>query len=44
MDIDWFSMMSEEWPERRAAISNWLEEDNFDHKGVAKKRLQRVAL
>lgn len=42
MDIDWFSMMSEEWPERRAAILEWLDDSNFNEKNIAKRSLQRT--
>lgn len=41
MDIDWFSIMAEEWPERRAAILAWLHDDNFNDEGVAKESLKR---
>lgn len=42
MDTDWFSMMADEWPERRAAIIDWLDNNNFDEEGNAKHSLQRT--
>lgn len=42
MDTDWFSMMADEWPERRAAILDWLDNNNFDEEGIAKHSLQRA--
>ncbi len=38
-DTAWFSILGEEWPARRDAIAAWLDEANFDHRGVAKSSL-----
>lgn len=32
-DLAWFSILREEWPLRRRALSRWLEPANFDQKG-----------
>lgn len=38
-DTAWFSMVRDEWPERRAAFERWLAPENFDHDGQQKMRL-----
>lgn len=32
-DIAWFSILQEEWPQRRQALLRWLAPDNFDEAG-----------
>lgn len=39
-DTAWFSILGEEWPDRRAEIEKWLEPANFDGQGKQKKRLE----
>jgi RimJ/RimL family protein N-acetyltransferase len=43
MDIAWFSMLASEWPERRAAIGEWLSSDNFGGDGEALAPMARGA-
>ena len=38
-DTCWFSMLKEEWPHHKQAITNWLKEDNFDDQGVQIRKL-----
>jgi RimJ/RimL family protein N-acetyltransferase len=38
-DQAWHSILAEEWPARRAAISTWLADENFDARGRARTRL-----
>jgi RimJ/RimL family protein N-acetyltransferase len=38
-DTAWFSILDEEWPGRRDAILRWLDDGNFDHRGVARRSL-----
>jgi RimJ/RimL family protein N-acetyltransferase len=40
-DHAWHSILANEWPARRAAISGWLADENFDEQGRARTRLQR---
>ncbi|HYN38014.1 MAG TPA: GNAT family protein [Rhodospirillales bacterium] len=40
-DTAWFSMLAEEWPERRAAFAAWLADDNFDAGGRQRRPLTR---
>ena len=41
-DVAWHSMLSTEWPARRAAIQAWLTSANFGEDGVAKTSLARA--
>jgi RimJ/RimL family protein N-acetyltransferase len=38
-DQSWYSIVADEWPERRAAIEAWLADANFDEHGHARSRL-----
>jgi RimJ/RimL family protein N-acetyltransferase len=38
-DLAWHSILAAEWPARRAAITAWLADDNFDAHGRARRRL-----
>jgi RimJ/RimL family protein N-acetyltransferase len=38
-DQSWYSIIADEWPERRAAIEAWLTDENFDAHGRARSRL-----
>jgi RimJ/RimL family protein N-acetyltransferase len=38
-DQAWYSILADEWPERRAAIAAWLADENFDQHGRARSRL-----
>lgn len=38
-DVAWFSILKDEWPARRAALSNWLHPENFDLHGQQKAPL-----
>jgi len=38
-DQSWYSILADEWPERRAAIEAWLADENFDEGGRARSRL-----
>lgn len=40
-DTAYFSILQDEWPARRAAISAWLEDANFDEQGKALSSLSR---
>ena len=35
IDLAWHSMLAEEWPIRRSALSAWLADSNFDNAGRA---------
>jgi RimJ/RimL family protein N-acetyltransferase len=39
VDLAWHSMLAPEWPARRAAITRWLSDDNFDQAGLAQTKL-----
>lgn len=39
-DTAWFSIIDDEWPDRRQAFEAWLDASNFDGDGRQKKRLQ----
>lgn len=41
-DTDWYGLLAEEWPARRAAIAAWLDPGNFDAEGRALHALARV--
>jgi Acetyltransferases, including N-acetylases of ribosomal proteins len=41
-DTAWFSLLSDEWPERRAALDAWLEPANFDAAGRQRRPLRRA--
>ncbi|MBS7810594.1 GNAT family N-acetyltransferase [Roseococcus sp. XZZS9] len=38
-DTDWFSILEDEWPSRRAAIEAWLDDANWDPQGRPKASL-----
>ena len=38
-DVAWHSIIAAEWPARRAAITAWLADENFDEHGRARTRL-----
>jgi RimJ/RimL family protein N-acetyltransferase len=40
-DTAYFSLLAEEWPARREALSEWLQPGNFDPAGMAIARLRR---
>lgn len=42
-DTAYFSLLEEEWPDRRQAITAWLQDTNFDAVGRAIGRLRRPA-
>ncbi len=42
-DTDWYGLLAEEWPPRRAAIQAWLDPANFDAAGQARQSLVRTA-
>ena len=39
-NTNWFSMLKEEWPLHKQALTQWLAEENFDDKGVQVQRLE----
>lgn len=39
-NTSWFSMLIEEWPLHKQALTKWLAEDNFDDKGIQIQRLE----
>lgn len=41
-DVAWHSMLAEEWPSHRNAISAWLHASNFDAKGAARESLTEI--
>ncbi|CAN7707298.1 GNAT family protein [Bradyrhizobium sp. LjRoot220] len=41
-DVAWHSIIAAEWPVRRAAITAWLADENFDEHGRARNRLVHV--
>ncbi len=41
-DTDWYGLLAEEWPERRAAIAAWLDPANFDAAGQERRKLARA--
>ena len=38
-DTAWYSILAEEWPDVRTVLRRWLDDDNFDARGVAKHSL-----
>jgi len=38
-DAAWFSLLAPEWPAQRDRFKAWLDDDNFDENGVARKPL-----
>lgn len=40
-DTAWYSIIAEEWPERRAAFERWLDPANFDAEGRQRRALER---
>jgi len=42
-DTAWFSLLAEEWPARRKALTEWLAPTNFDAEGRAITTLRRPA-
>ena len=41
-DTAYFSLLAEEWPDRRAALREWLSPTNFDASGNAITKLKRI--
>ncbi|WP_426956213.1 GNAT family N-acetyltransferase [Muricoccus radiodurans] len=41
-DTAWFSILEDEWPARRAAISAWLDDANWDAQGRPRASLTRM--
>jgi hypothetical protein len=39
-DVEWRSLLSGEWPARRAAVEALLQLDNFDENGVQRRALR----
>ncbi|GLR86337.1 GNAT family N-acetyltransferase [Bradyrhizobium iriomotense] len=39
-DVAWFSMLKDEWPQRKAALDQWLSQENFDDAGQQIERLE----
>ncbi|KAL4974667.1 acyl-CoA N-acyltransferase [Aspergillus desertorum] len=39
-DTAWFSILREEWTQLRESFERWLDEGNFDEKGVQRRRLE----
>ena len=39
-DTAWYAITDKEWPERAAAFKSWLSPENFDDRGVQKKKLE----
>lgn len=39
-NTSWFSMLIEEWPLHKQALTQWLSKNNFDDKGVQVQRLE----
>jgi len=39
-DTCWYSMLDQEWPQRKAAFEQWLSAENFDTEGQQKQRLE----
>ena len=39
-DANWYSILDGEWPERKKAMEEWLEETNFDENGAQRRKLQ----
>ncbi len=38
-DTAWYSILDDEWPEVRAIIASWLDDENFDGEGRARRSL-----
>ena len=38
-DTAWYSILGEEWPAVRAVLQDWLDDANFDARGIAKRSL-----
>ena len=43
-DTSWFSIIDEEWDDRRKALEGWLDDQNFNGEGRQKKRLEEFRL
>jgi RimJ/RimL family protein N-acetyltransferase len=41
-DTAWYALLAEEWPERRAALADWLAPDNFDEAGRQRRPLAKL--
>ncbi|TPG64306.1 GNAT family N-acetyltransferase [Ewingella americana] len=39
-DTCWYSMLDNEWPQRKPAFEQWLSAENFDAEGQQRKRLE----
>ena len=38
-DTAWYSILGEEWPAVRAVLQDWLDDANFDARGIANRSL-----
>jgi RimJ/RimL family protein N-acetyltransferase len=38
-DTAWYSILDSEWPDRKAKLETWLRPENFDERGVQRRRL-----
>jgi len=43
-DTNWYSMLEEEWPDRKKAFKKWLDGSNFDIDGKQIKRLEQFRM
>jgi hypothetical protein len=41
-DTAWYSILDDEWPEVREIIKAWLDDDNFDAAGHARRSLSEL--
>lgn len=41
-DTAWYSILDQEWPDVRARITAWLDDDNFDDAGTARSSLSEL--
>ena len=39
-DTAWYSILDRDWPHLKNAYLKWLDQKNFDHRGVQKQKLQ----
>jgi len=39
-DTNWYSIIEEEWQDRKKALESWLDESNFDENAQQKKKLE----
>jgi RimJ/RimL family protein N-acetyltransferase len=41
-DSAWYSILDKEWPNRKAALEDWMDPNNFDEAGGQKRTLEKV--